>query len=250
MRNLLAIFFTLAALAACSKPPAPQAPAAPPSLYPSLADVTSNLGAIVAVGDHWRVDADPFYGLSVHENGRAAFSTSDRLLTGGTGMAFRYLVSDVSVGVTRVDCEAGGVHYPLTTTLDRVGKPQLKGCGFEPWATRVRAAVKIADACAPAGANAQRVTLFQVNGDGSMLVRLRGDAGGVDCHVVNSQLRAAPRDSALKFGGEGELDMIRGSRTAPDDACVASNIAMGEDGNLIGWFVPNDGKCRTKPLAP
>lgn len=249
MSKLRTFLLTLVTLYACSKAPA-QAPSPPPARFPSPADITAQLTRIVVVGDDWRLDADPFYGMSLAEHGRNTFSGSDRLVTGGTGAAFRYLLSDLSVGVTRADCMLDGKRYPLSATLDRVGQPQRIGCGFEPWDGRARAAVKIADACAPLGSNAQRITLFEVRGDGAMFLRLRGNAGGVDCTIANDQLTSAPRDEATHYGGEGELDLIRSSRTPPDDPCIASNTTTDADGNLVGWLVPKDDKCRTQPLQP
>ena len=67
------------------------------------------------------------------------------------------------------------MHYPLTATIDRPHKPQLTGCGFEQWDGRSRPAIKIADACAPVGPTAQRVTLFQISGDGTIFA-LQSDA--------------------------------------------------------------------------
>lgn len=250
MRTLRALLLALAALAACSKTPAPQAPAPPASPFPSPADITALFTGIVVVGDTWRLEANPFYGASLKEGGRSTFTSSDRLLSGGSGAAFRYLIQGLSVGVVRSDCVASGVRYPLSATIDRPSKPQLAGCGFEPWDGRARIAVRIADACAPVAANARRITLFQISGDNIMLVRLRGEDGGVDCRVINGQLSAAPRDAALRLGGEGELDLIRAPAAPPHDPCVASNIVTDADGNLTGWFVPKDGKCRTQPLRP
>jgi len=247
MRRLLLAALTLFA---CSKAPAPQAPAAPVSPYPNPADVVSQLTGIVVVGKGWRLDANPFYGMSLVEHGRPTFTSSERLIIGGAGAAFRYLASEVSVGVTRTDCVADGVRFPLTATIDRPGKPQLSGCGFEQWDARARTAAKIADACAPVGPMAQRITLFQISGDGTMLVRLRGQAGGLDCRILNGHLTRTPRDPLLKLGGEGELDLIRASPAAPADACIASNVTTDADGNLIGWLAPNDHKCRTRPLTP
>jgi hypothetical protein len=249
MRATLAILFTLAIFGACSPAPAPPAPA-PPSPYPSPGEITATFTGIVVIGEGWRLEADPFFGMSITEHGRNSFSNGERLLTGGASAAFRYMVGDVSVGVTRSDCLANGVRYPLTATLDRVGRPQLSGCGFEQWAGRARNAVKIADACAPVGPNARRITLFQVSGDGAVLVRLRGEAGGVDCRIVEGRLAATARDASLKLGGEGELDLIRAAPQAPSEPCIASNVATDADGNLIGWLVLNDGKCRTAPMRP
>jgi hypothetical protein len=248
MRSFRALMVA-AALAACSKAP-PQAPAVPPSPYPSPTDVTASLTGIVVVGDGWRLDANPFYGMGMVEHGVSTFSSSERLITGGTGAAFRYLASDVSVGVTRMDCVDGGVRYPLSATIDRPGKPQLSGCGFEQWDGRARAAVRIADACAPVGPDAQRITLFQVSGDGTMLVRLRGANGGVDCRVINGQLIKSPRDTTLRLGGEGELDLIRAPAPTPADPCIASNISTYVEFNLVGWLLQKDNMCRTQPMLP
>lgn len=247
MRTLLV---ALLLVGACSKAPPPHAPAAPPSPYPNPADVISQLTGIVVIGEDWRLEANPFYGMAFIEHGRNSFVSSDRLLTGGTGAAFRYMLGDYSIGVTRTNCIANGVRYPLTASIDRPGKPQLSGCGFEKWDGRARAAVMVADACAPIGPNARRITLFQISGDGAMLLRLRGEAGGIDCRVANGRLSTAPRDPALRIGGEGELDLIRASAAAPADPCIASNISTDEDGNLIGWLVPKDHKCRTQPMLP
>lgn len=246
MRAAIASLFLLAA---CSRP-APPPPAAAPSPYPDAASIANVLTDIAAVGEGWQLDVNPFYGASLVEHGQRTFVSSHTPnIDNDHAGTYAYIFDALTVTLHRADCSEGGVSYPLTSTVTRTGGATLHGCAYEQWDGRFESAAAVADLCAPVGPNARRITAFEITQGNVMLVRVRGESGGVDCRVSNERLSATPRDTSLRVGGEGELDLIRTPAPTPTDPCLSSAAIMGGF-RPIGWMVQRDVCHGIQPYTP
>lgn len=227
----------IVALAACNQaaPPADESAHEPAPLEQDL--IT---GAIIAVGEGWRFDADPgaqrsTLTLEDGETFTAAYQSPAQV---GTGYG---LAGDgLTLTLETAPCNVLGVDYPMRAVAQARGHEALNGCAVVRWDAQLVRRMPQIDACLERSPQTRRITYVGDDG-GGVLVRMSGESGAFDCHYQDGEARVAARNDTIRRASEGDAIFVRALPGAdpgpqPGGECFTAPEVRGEDGALLGWM--------------
>lgn len=232
MRRLLAALSS-AALVACGASTTP--------INETLPDDDGPLfGAIVAVGENWRLTGDPT------ENA-ISISMDNGVEVSGTWVHPYYVEGRVSAGDIRITlenaaCEIDRVPYPMSATVT-FPNHTLTGCAAMRWDSNIDTLLPDIDACIAAAPELRTVTYAGELPDGAVLVRVRNGDDLQDCRIERGRARHSPRDESLRMATEDAAIFLRarpGEKENPGGECYEApevfyytgHPAIGE---MVGW---------------
>lgn len=236
MRYLLCAALLLA-IAACN-PPAPPADQSAREPAPLEQDLLT--GAIVAVGEGWRLDADPGAQAIVLNLGggntfSAPYQSPQRTATG-----YQLNGDGVTLTLEEAPCNIAGVEFPMRAVAQARGQEALNGCAVVRWDAQLVRRMPQIDACLERSPQTRRIT-YVGDDSGAVLVRMSGEAGDFDCRVRDGEAQVAPRNDEIKRASDRDAIFVRAQPGAdpgpqPGGECFTAPEVRGEDGALLGWM--------------
>jgi hypothetical protein len=209
-------------------------------------DELGTYGAIVAVGEDWRLNGDPAINavsISMHDGTEASGTWVHPYYVAG-----RISASDIRVTLENVACEQENMTYPMRATVTFPGHV-LAGCAAMRWDYRLDTLIDEIDACIAAAPALRTVTYAGDLPDGSTLVRVRDGGDIQDCRVERGRATHTPRDERLRFATENAAILLRARPDetenpggecyeAPEATVFRGHPSIGE---MVGWMLDPEG---------
>lgn len=203
-------------------------------------------GAIIAVGENWRLQGDPAHNsLSV--------SVDDGAETSGTWVHPHYVegrisASDIRVTLENDVCELHNVTYPMRATVTFPGHT-LQGCAAIRWDNELSELIDEIDACIAFAPSFRSITYAGEISGGSVIVRARDGETAQDCRVKGGRAELSPRNETLAFPTENAAILLRarpGETQNPGGDCYEAPEALIYRGHpawpeTVGWWLDPEG---------
>jgi hypothetical protein len=226
---------SLVALSACGAP-VMQASNVLPDDNGSLA------GPIVAVGEDWRVNDDPW-----SPDNTLSIYMDDGTEVSGTWVRPYYVDGHISAGDIRMTlenaaCVQDTISYPMRATVTFPGQT-LTGCAAMRWDYQVDTLIDEIDACIAEAPEWRTVTYAGELPDGSVLVRVRNGDDMRDCRVERERVKHSPRDESFLAPTENAAIFLRarpGETENPGGECYDAPevLRFGHHfSEMVGWLL-------------
>lgn len=200
------------------------------------------LGAIIANGENWTLNADPApQAISfIVDDGAEPIEVAEVWTRPeATAAGHRLHSGELTLELVEEPCTQDNIPYPMRATVS-YGTSSYQGCAAMRWDFDLTELMPQIDACIARAPETRWVNYAGVQADGNMLVRLSG-GDAFDCTVAPGNtpevISFGPRSETLRVATEGAAIFVRGPGENPGGLCYEAPEVRGANGEVLGWMM-------------